>query len=172
MCASCPASPRDQRSSKFAGSIWKKFNAWLTEGNIVVAKVILVGSDVALLEGLAQTLLGFGHEVLFAATIGEVAGALNEDQPAIAVVSCEALQNEDVGVTVPFTPGGAIIVYGKSHAEKPFLPTKLQRLTLAYLILPLERHRLIALVQSFDSRSKMTGRSRRYDVGEEFQAEF
>ena len=164
--------PANERSSKFAGLIWKKFNAWLTEGNTVVAKVILVGSDVALLEGLAQTLLGFGHEVLFAATIGEVAGALNEDQPAIAVVACEALEDEELGTTLPITPGGAIIVYGKTHAEKPFLPTKLQRLTLAYLILPLERHRLIALVQSFDSRSRMTGRARHQDFGEEFHAEF
>ena len=50
-----------------------------------MAKVLLVGADVALLEGLAQTLIGFGHEVLFAATVGEVAGALNEDFPAIAI---------------------------------------------------------------------------------------
>jgi hypothetical protein len=35
----------------------------------------------------------------------------------------------------------------------------LQRATLAYLVLPLERHRLVALVQSFDSRSRVTGRS-------------
>ena len=65
-----------------------------------MAKVILVGTDVALLEGLAQSLLGFGHEVLFAATVGEVAGALNEDEPAIAVVSTESLENEELGATV------------------------------------------------------------------------
>ena len=131
-----------------------------------MAKVILVGADVALLEGLAQTLTGFGHEVLFAATVGEVAGALNEDVPAIAVVSSESLEDETLGTTLPITPGGAIIVYGKSHADIPFLSTKLQRATLAYLVLPLERKRLLALVQSFDSRSRTTGRSRREDVGE------
>jgi len=137
-----------------------------------VAKVILVGADVALLEGLAQTLLGFGHEVLFAATIGEVAGALNEDVPAIAVVSSEALEDQELGTTMPITPGGAIIVYGTSYADKPFLPPKLQRSTLAYLVLPLERKRLLALVQSFDSRSRTTGRSRHQDIGEGFQPEF
>ena len=93
-----------------------------------MAKVILVGVDVALLEGLAQTLLGFGHDVLFAATVGEVAGALNEDAPAIAVVSSEAWEDEGLGTTLPITPGGAIIVYGKSHAEKPILPPQVQRL--------------------------------------------
>ena len=137
-----------------------------------MAKVILVGADVALLEGLAQTLLGFGHEVLFAATVGEVAGAMNEDESAIAVISAESLDDEEMGASMPITPGGAIIVYGKTYADKPFLPTKLQRLTLAYLVLPLERKRLIALVQSFDSRTRTRGRTIRDDFGDTYQPEF
>jgi hypothetical protein len=137
-----------------------------------VAKVILVGTDVALLEGLAQTLIGFGHEVLLAATIGDVGGALNGDLPAIAVVSCEALENGGPGATLPLTPGGAIIVYGKTHGERPFLAPKLQRSTLAHLVLPLERHRLMALVQSFESRSRTTGRSIRDDMDDDSQLEF
>jgi len=136
-----------------------------------VAKVILVGADVALLEGLAQTLLGFGHYVLFAATVADAAGAVNGDLPAIAVVSSEALQKVAEGVTLPLTPGGALIVFGKSHADRPFLPTQLQRATLAHLVLPLERQRLLALVQSFDSRSRTTGRSTREDLGGDFQLE-
>ena len=124
-----------------------------------MAKVILVGSDLALLEGLAQTLLGFGHDVSFAATISEVAGAHASAPAAIGVVSAEALFSAGPGATLPLAAGGALIVYGTSHANRPVLPTKLQRATLAYLILPLERHRLIALVQSFDSRSRATGRS-------------
>jgi hypothetical protein len=137
-----------------------------------VAKVILVGPDVALLEGLAQTLIGFGHEVLLAATVGEIAGAMNGDLPAIAVVSCEALENGGPGATFPLTPGGAIIVYGKMHGERPILAQKLQRSTLAHLVLPLERHRLIALVQSFESRSRTTGRSIRDDTDDDSQLEF
>lgn len=136
-----------------------------------MAKVILVGDDVALLEGLAQTLLGFGHEVSFATTCVEAA-ALTGDLPALAVCSAEALLFGGPATTMPLTPGGALIVYGKSHAEKPFLPTKLQRATLAYLVLPLERHRLIALVQSFENRSRTTGRSMREESGEDFQLEF
>ena len=137
-----------------------------------MAKVILVGTDVALLEGLAQTLIGFGHEVLLAATIRDVGGALNGDLPAIAVVSCEALENGGPGATLPLTPGGAIIVYGKTHGERPFLAPKLQRSTLAHLVLPLERHRLMALVQSFESRSRTTGRSIRDDMDDDSQLEF
>lgn len=124
-----------------------------------MAKVILVGSDAALLEGLAQTLLGFGHEVSFAATVAEVAGTHGMDPPAIGVVSADALLNAGLGSTLPLAAGGALIVYGTSYAERPALPTRLQRSTLAYLVLPLERHRLIALVQSFDTRSRATGRS-------------
>jgi len=134
-----------------------------------VAKVILVGSDVALLEGLAQTLIGFGHNVSFAATVAEVAAPLSEDLPAMAVVSSDALEEAGMGMTLPLTPGGALIVYGTSHTDQPFLPTKLQRATLAHLVLPLERHRLVALVQSFDSRSRTTGRSTSEGPGDDFQ---
>jgi hypothetical protein len=137
-----------------------------------VVKVILVGTDVALLEGLAQTLIGFGHEVLLAATVGEVGGAMNGDLPAIAVVSCEALENGGPDATLSLTPGGAIIIYGKTHGERPFLAQKLQRATLAHLVLPLERNRLLALVQSFDSRSRTTGRSNRDDTDDDSQLEF
>jgi len=171
MCAYRPAT-LCERIGRCSRSDSRLVNASLIEGNPLVAKVILVGVDVALLEGLAQTLLGFGHDVLFSATVGETAAALNEDIPAIAVVSSDALQAEGFGVTLPMNPGGALIVYGKSHAEKPFLPPKLQRSTLAHLVLPLERQRLIALVQSFDLRSRTTGRSRREDAGENFQPEF
>jgi len=128
-----------------------------------VVKVILVGTDVALLEGLAQTLIGFGHDVLLAATVGDIGSAFHGDLPAIAVVSCDAIESGGPGLTLPLLPGGAIIVYGKTHGERPFLAQKLQRATLAHLVLPLERHRLIALVQSFESRSRTTGRSNRDD---------
>jgi hypothetical protein len=129
-----------------------------------VAKVILIGSDAALLEGLAQTLLGFGHEVSFAGTLAEAAGTHGTDPPAIGVVSAQALFNAGLGATLPLAAGGALIVYGTSHSDRPVLPTKLQRATLAYLVLPLERHRLIALVQSFETRSRATGRSLPEDV--------
>ena len=134
-----------------------------------MARVMLVGADVALLEGLAQTLVGFGHDVSFATTVAEAAGSLTADLPALAVVSCEALEEAGMGMTLPLTPGGAMIVYGTSHDQQPFLPTKLQRATLAHLVLPLERHRLMALVQSFDTRSRTTGRSPHEEPGDDFR---
>jgi hypothetical protein len=145
---------------------------WLAEGKHRVAKVILVGADVALLEGLAQTLLGFGHEVLFAGSIDDVATGINGDLPALAVVSAESLEEVARSATLPLTAGGALIVYCKSHDERPFLSPHLQRATLAQLVLPLERKRLVALVQSFEARSRTTGRSVREEPGEGFQLEF
>ena len=132
---------------------------------------MLVGSDVALLEGLAQTLVGFGHDVAFAATVAEAAASLSEDLPALAVVSCQALEEAGIAMTLPLTPGGAMIVYGTSRDAQPFLPTKLQRATLAHLVLPLERHRLMALVQSFDSRSRTTGRATHEEPGDDTRLE-
>ena len=137
-----------------------------------MAKVILVGADVALLEGLAQTLIGFGHDVLFAGSVSDAAAGLNGDLPALAVVSSEALEEVAQGATFPLTPGGALIVYCKSHDERPFLPPQLQRTTLAHLVLPLERKRLLALVQSFDARAHTTGRSIRDGTNEGFDLEF
>ena len=135
-----------------------------------MAKIILVGADIALLEGLAQTLLGLGHDVLFAATIEEIAG-MATDVPALTVVSSAALEEAGFGANLPLTLGSALIVYGSSHDERPFLPPRLQRATLAQLVLPLERHRLVALIQSFESRSRTTGRSIREDVSGDLQPE-
>jgi hypothetical protein len=135
-----------------------------------VAKVILVGADTALLEGLAQTLLGLEHNVLFATTVGEVAGLASDNMPALTIVSSAALEDAGFGA-LPLTLGSAMIVYGASHDERPFLPPRLQRATLAHLVLPLERHRLVALIQSFESRSRTTGRSVRDDIADDVQPE-
>lgn len=137
-----------------------------------MAKVILVGADVALLEGLAQTLIGFGHDVTFAGSVGDAAAGFNGDLPALAVVSSEALEEVAQGATFPLTPGGALIVYCKSHDERPILPPQLQRTTLAHLVLPLERKRLLALVQSFDARARTAGRTIRDGSGEDFKIQF
>lgn len=173
MSASFPVFPRERRSWRFARSLWQGFNNWLIEEAVSeVAKVILVGADIALLEGLAQTLIGLKQDVSFATTVGEAAEMANENVPALVVVSCQALEDGGPGVTLPLTPGGALIVYGSSQGERPFLPAKLQRATLAHLVLPLERHRLVALVQSFENRSRTTGRSMREEVADEFRPDF
>jgi hypothetical protein len=83
------------------------------------------------------------------------------------VISTEALSELSSGASLPFLPDAALIVYGASHDERPFLPARIQRATLAYLVLPLERHRLLALVQSFDSRARRTGTVEREELDED-----
>jgi len=136
-----------------------------------VAKVILVGADTALLEGLAQTLLGLDHNVLFATTVAEASAMASENVPTLTVVSSAALVDAGFAATLPLSLGTALIVYGSSHDEQLFLPTRLQRATLAHLVLPLERHRLVALIQSFESRSRTTGKSVRADIVEDVRPE-
>ena len=125
-----------------------------------MAKILLVGSDAALLEGLSQTLNGFGHEVCLASSMAEAPEACREGVPNIAVVSNEALSAPGSGASLPLSTAGALVVYTTQPADRPTLPTRLQRATLGHVVLPLERQRLIALIQHFEIRARTTGRGR------------
>jgi len=50
------------------------------------------------------------------------------------------------------------LMYHSGEATRPALAAGLQRLVLAELDLPLERNRLLALVQRIDERTRATGR--------------
>ncbi len=125
-----------------------------------MTKILLVGSDAALLEGLSQTLNGFGHDVCLASSMSEAAEACREGVPNIAVVSNEALAAPGSGASLPLSTSGALVVYTTQPTDRPTLPTRLQRATLGHVVLPLERQRLIALIQHFEIRARTTGRGR------------
>jgi DNA-binding NtrC family response regulator len=130
------------------------------ESVFLVAKILLVGSDAALLEGLSQTLTGSGHHVCLASSLDEAADACRTGAPNIAVVSNEALTDPRAVALLPLSTAGALVVYTTEPTERPTLPTRLQRATLGHVVLPLERQRLIALIQHFEVRSLTTGRGR------------
>lgn len=125
-----------------------------------MAKILLVGSDAALLEGLSQTLNGYGHGVCIASSINEAIDACRDALPNIAVVSNGALANPGSGASLPLSASGALVIYTTQPADRPTLPTRLQRATLGHVVLPLERQRLIALIQHFEIRARTTGRGR------------
>jgi DNA-binding NtrC family response regulator len=125
-----------------------------------VAKILLVGSDTALLEGLSQTLIGFGHEVCLADSLEEAPTACRQGLPNIAVVSNDVLAKAGAGALLPLSTTGALVVYNTQPADRPTLPTRLQRATLGHVVLPLERQRLIALIQHYEIRARTTGRGR------------
>jgi DNA-binding NtrC family response regulator len=124
--------------------------------------VMLVGSDVALLEGLSQALAALGHTPMVARTLAE-ARELSSAQPPLVLVVDRALAS-DAGtelLTAPLASGGARLHYRSASSPlAPLLPS-LQRAVLADLTLPLERHRLTALVQSVGERARLSGRTPR-----------
>ena len=124
--------------------------------------VMLVGADVALLEGLAQSLATLGHRPVVAASLTD-ARDLAIVHPPLVLVADRALASSAGAelLAVPVAAGGARILYrAASVPPQPLLPA-LQRAVLADLTLPLERHRLSALCQSVGDRAKTTGKAPR-----------
>ena len=125
-----------------------------------MASILIVGSDGALLEGVAQLLAGAGHAVRLASTLAEALGAgaaAADELPLVAVVERGLLVARGA-VGPSLAPGGATVLYHSADGELPSLPARVQRATLAEVSLPLERHRLLALVQNVVERQAATGR--------------
>lgn len=125
-----------------------------------MASIVIVGSDAALIEGVAQLLAAAGHLVRLAPTLADAAGGAADDPPLVALVERGLLAARGAAAPV-LAPGGATVLYHAAEGELPGLPARVQRATLAEVSLPLERHRLLALVQSVIERQQATGRQQR-----------
>lgn len=121
--------------------------------------ILLLGTNTALLEGLSQTLASAGHRGLFASTINEALEVAAAERPLLAVIERALASHE--ALRIPLVAGGAIVVYHAEVTHSDPLPASMARATLAELVLPLERQRLLALVQHVEERSAATGRSQR-----------
>ena len=136
-----------------------------------MAPIILIGTDASLLEGIAQTLGAAGHRTRLATAASEVAPRPGEEPPLVLIVE-RALALRDPEATakllrLPLAPGGAVLLFrpsgesserGEQQPKESALPAALRRSTLAELSLPLERHRLVALVHSVEERVLRSGR--------------
>lgn len=121
--------------------------------------ILLVGTDFPLLEGIAQTLAAVGHRPVLAHTVAEALRLPSGERALVAVVDrALALASSEVQ-RLPLAPGGALLLYHSAGAAAS-IPPALQRHVLADLTLPLERQRLVALVQSVRDRAQVTGRGR------------
>jgi DNA-binding NtrC family response regulator len=129
--------------------------------------VLLVGEEVALLEGLAQSLAAQGHAPAVATSLVEARELATSEPPLVLVVSRALASNSGADLlAIPLAAGGARLLYRAATVPlAPLLPA-LQRSVLADLTLPLERHRLAALVQSLGERARATGRDLRRTSGE------
>lgn len=130
---------------------------------VEMTHVTLIGEDLALLEGLAQALAALGHVPSVTRTLSE-AREFCAAKPPLVLVADRVLASSAGAelLSVPLAAGGARVLYRTASSPlAPLLPA-LQRAVLADLTLPLERHRLAALIQSLGERSRMTGRATRH----------
>jgi DNA-binding NtrC family response regulator len=135
----------------------------MTQGEgLTEMKVLLVGEDGALLEGLSQSLAAVGYVPVAVATLHEAREAAAASAPLLVVVERElAAQASADALGIVLAPGGALVLFQASSSRvAPISPT-LQRSVLADLTLPLERNRLVALAQHVHERVLATGRGGR-----------
>ena len=123
-----------------------------------MASILIVGSDVALLEGVAQTLVGAGHHVAVAKDIPEALETLHGRRPLIALVHSEELIARAQMLNSALVHGGALLAFHCDDDDRITLPFNVKRTTLATLRLPLERQRMLALVRYIENRAHAAGR--------------
>ncbi len=125
-----------------------------------MAQILLVGTELPLLEGLSQSFAALGLTPLVAQSLVEARELASQKAPLIALIS-RALAAESTAdaLSIPLAPGGALVLYRTVGSPLVTLSPTVQRTVLADLTLPLERNRLIALVQHVGERARATGRS-------------
>jgi DNA-binding NtrC family response regulator len=121
-------------------------------------RVLLVGEDAALLEGLSQSFAALGYSPVVAGSLHDAREAALNGGALLAVVD-RNLAGESSSETL--APGGALVLYHGSADVRGSLSMTLQRVVMAELTLPLERNRLVALAQHVQERAKATGRTAR-----------
>ena len=130
--------------------------------NVEPICLLLVGSDGALLEGLSQSLGALGYSTMATRELRDGRDMAAGRAPLIAVVEARLAADSCAdALGIPLAPGGALVLYNVTgEGQSPVLPPTLQRAVLANITLPLERQRLVALVQHVAERLRTTGRRR------------
>lgn len=124
--------------------------------------LLVIGSDDALLEGLAQALSSTGHRVTACRSLQEAAELARHDPPALVIVERSFVDRySDLQFAhIPLAAGGALVTYhtAAEDATEVVLSPAMARLQLADLELPLERARLVALAEYVSARSRKVSR--------------
>jgi len=133
------------------------------------ARVLLVGEDDALLEGLAQSFAALGYLTQVAATLHEARDtSMSGPAPLLAIVDRELAAGSGAEtLAIRLSPGGAIVLFHSGPENRRAIAPTLQRAVMADLTLPLERARLIALAQHVQERIRATGRGKRHTPPEQ-----
>jgi DNA-binding NtrC family response regulator len=120
--------------------------------------ILLIGTDLPLLEGLAQTFASLGFNPHVAQSINEGRELAAQQLPLVAVIS-RSLATGAEALSIPLARGGARLLYHSVDGPATSFSHAVSRSVLADLTLPLERNRLVALVQRVDERARVTGHS-------------
>ncbi len=133
-----------------------------------MTRILLIGTELPLLEGLAQSFAALGFTPITAQSLVEGRELAAQAPPLIAVINrgLAASATADA-LSIPLAPGGALVLYRGAGSTLDALPTSLHRTVLADLTLPLERNRLMALVHHVGERAGATGRGRPDDTPDE-----
>ena len=123
-----------------------------------MALILFVGTDLTVLEGLAQTLAAAGERVRLTTSLYDIDLVEVTDPPLVAVVERGlAYEATRTGTGIPsltLAHGGTLVLYHGIDDGPLTLPGALTRMVLADLTLPLERQRLVALVQTVAARER------------------
>lgn len=124
-----------------------------------MTRILLVGTEMPLLEGLSQSFAALGFTPMVATTLHDAREMAAQHRPLVAIVSRKlAAESTGEALAIPLSPGGALVLYGAAATNMVNLSPSMQRSVLADLTLPLERNRLLALVQHVGERARAAGR--------------
>jgi DNA-binding NtrC family response regulator len=124
--------------------------------------ILLIGTELPLLEGLAQSLAAQGFAPVVVQSLHDARESAAAKPPLIVVASrALAAVSSAETLSIPLAPGGAMVLYRSVTTPLVTLPASVQRSVLADLSLPLERNRLMALVAHVEDRARATGRGLR-----------
>jgi hypothetical protein len=80
-----------------------------------MTRILLVGTELPLLEGLAQSLGALGFSPMVATTLHEGRELATHDMPLVAVVSRKlAAESSGEMLSIPLSPGGALVLYSSA----------------------------------------------------------
>jgi DNA-binding NtrC family response regulator len=120
--------------------------------------ILLVGPSDPVLEGLAQLLARADYTPAVTHSAHEAAEHAMLVPTLVAVVRRDIATADAQVLRLPLLHPGATILYRTERMPVTPLPHTLARMVLAELALPLERQRLLALIQRLDERARETGR--------------
>ena len=114
--------------------------------------ILLIGTDLPLLEGLAQTFASLGFSPLVAQSVTEGRELAAQHPPLVVLLSRSLMSTGAEALTIPVAGGGARLLYHSAGGDATAFSHAVHRSVLADLTLPLERNRLVALVQYVSQR--------------------